>query len=100
MKVKIKKLWILYDYTEKIEGIEKEYDESFVGNTYVGMYSNGIGASEGTYMIIPVDCDIEMYRKNLILYMIEKEQTEIKIANNKIEKLVDILFCKGDDKKW
>lgn len=91
MKMKFKKLWILYDGEEKIEELEEEYDSCNIGKISLDVYTQRIGSTEGTYILIPQKSDDTAFRTTLIKYLIKKEQSIIDKANNKIQKLVNKL---------
>lgn len=74
-----------------LEEIEKEYDENFIGTTSISMCVDGIGASEENYIIMPADGDIELYRNKLIKSMITNKQIKIKMANNVISHLINMI---------
>jgi hypothetical protein len=92
MKMKFKKLWILYDGEEKIEELEGEYDSCNIGKISLDMlYVQKIGLTEGSYIMMPLKADDAVFRLTLIKYLIKKEQSVIDKANNKIQKLVNKL---------
>lgn len=92
MKMKFKKLWILYDGEEKIEELEGEYKSCNIGKISFDMlYIQKIGVTEGSYIMMPINGDINIFRTTLIKNLIKREQTIIDKANNKIQKLVNKL---------
>lgn len=92
MKLKTKKLWILHNYEEKVEETDGFCEESFIGYSSMGMYCGEIGATEGSYIIMPFDGDVARYRKDLIARMIINENAKIKRAERNICKLTNILL--------
>lgn len=92
MKLKVKKLWILYNYEEKIEEINDVCEEDFIGYSSIGMYCGEVGATEGSYIIMPFDGDLTRYRKDLIAQMITNENTKIKRAERNIFKLTNMFL--------
>ena len=89
--MKVKKFWILYDYTELMEKVDKEYPEEYLGFTSLGMCPYKFVACEGNYIVMPIDGDLYHYRNKLIKDMIRNERAKILRSSDKMRDLLDMI---------